>query len=93
MNFHQSFKKCRIHTPDIRKTTSKLKTTSKFKRQIKLQPFVASRGSCVHNYGKIFGGIPKIFMQFPDFPQNSDGFRQNDSHGYYNSKKQNPLEE
>ena len=24
MNFHQSFKKCSILTPDIRKTTSKL---------------------------------------------------------------------
>ena len=32
---------------------------------------MATRGSYVHNYGRIFGGIPKM-----QFSQEIDGFRQ-----------------
>ena len=42
---------------------------------------MTTRGSYVHNsMVKFFGGIPK--MQFMQFSQNIDGFKQNDSQGF-----------
>ena len=42
---------------------------------------MANRGSYVHNYGEIFGGIPKM-LSFMQFSQNIGGFKQNDSQGF-----------
>ena len=63
MNLHQSFKKCSILTPGIRKQPQTPK--NQFKKQIKVQqwPLDGARWSYVHNsYGNIFKGIPKMLV-------------------------------
>ena len=77
MNFHQSFKKCSIFTPDIRKPQTSLQC----KKQIMVKPFMASRGSSEHYSMVKFSGASQN-VNFMQFSQNSDGFRQNDSQGF-----------
>ena len=48
MKFHQSFKKCSILTPDIRKQ-HQTSFKNQFKRHTKVQWNMATRGSYVHN--------------------------------------------
>ena len=63
MNFHKSFKKCSIPTPDIRKQPQT--SLESIKIQIKVQQNMATRGSYmyVHNSKvKIFRGIPKMLV-------------------------------
>ena len=65
------------------KTTSNL-LNSQFKRQIKVQQNMATRGSCVHKVKpmlNILWGHPQNFS-FMQFSQNMDGFRQNNSQGF-----------
>ena len=61
MNFHQSFKKCSILTPDIRKLLYNY-----FKRQIKVQQntCMSNWRGCTQVYGKILGGIPKMLVLY-----------------------------
>ena len=59
MNFNKYFKKCSILTPDIRKHQTSLESIQK---EYKVQPFMATRGSYVHNYGKFFGGNLKMLI-------------------------------
>ena len=57
MNFHQSFKKSSILILDIRKQPQPPKNQSK--RQIRVQQFMATRGSYVHNSMVKFWGHPE----------------------------------
>ena len=79
MHFHQSVKKCSIPTPETRKQCHT--SLESIKRQIKVQQWMATRGSYVHKLMvNILGASSKfIFLQFS---QNIDGFRQNDSQGF-----------
>ena len=77
MNFHQSFKKCSILTPDNRKQPQT--SLDQVKRQIKVQKNMDTRGSCVHDPMVKFWEASRIsFMQFS---QNIDGSSQNDLQG------------
>ena len=58
MNFHQSFKKCSILTPDIR--TQPHTSLESFKLYIKVKLNMASRGSYVYN--SMVGGHPKMLV-------------------------------
>ena len=42
---------------------------------------MATRGSYVHNFMETFWGASRK-ISFMQFPQNIDGFRQNDSQGF-----------
>ena len=49
--------------------------------QIKVQQFMATRGSYGHNSMVEFTGHPEN-VSFTQFSQNIDGFRQNDLHSF-----------
>ena len=61
MNFHQSFKKCSILTPDIRKQPQTLIRIN-LKGILTCNEIWPPRGSYVHNSDRIFGGIPKMLV-------------------------------
>ena len=75
--FSSIFQKVQHSHSRHQKTTSK----SQFKRQIKVWQWFTIRGSYMYVHKPMvifFGGMPPIFVVVP-FPQNIDGFRQNDS--------------
>ena len=81
MNFHKSFKKCSIRTPD---TTKQPQTSlESIKWQNKIQQWMTSRGSYVHEpMVKLSGASQKFyFLKFSE-EKHIDGFRQNDSQGF-----------
>ena len=79
MNFHQSYKSVAF---PLQTSQNYLKPPqNQFKRQIKLQQNMATRGSYVHNSIGIFlGPSQKCFLM--QFSQNIDGLRQIESQGF-----------
>ena len=76
MNFHQSFKKCSILTPDIRKQPQiNLKGTLKFNEIWPLE------GAMYITLWENFQGHPEN-VSFKQFSQKIDVFRQIDSQGF-----------
>ena len=76
MNFHQSFKKCSILTPDIRKQPQiNLKGTLKFNEIWPLE------GAMYITLWDNFLGHPEN-VSCKQFSQKIDGFRQKDSQGF-----------
>ena len=83
MNFHQSFKKCSILTPDIRKQPQT--SLELIKKHIKVQLNMATRYGAmyiVHKSMVEFSGASRKFNFMQLFSQKIDGFRQKDSQGF-----------
>ena len=93
MDFHQSFQKCSIFTPDIRKQPHI--SLESVKWHIKIKWSIATRGSYVHiSLWENSRGIP-IILVLCNFLRKWMVFEQKDSQGFensYNSYEQYPLE-
>ena len=93
MDFHQSFKKCSIFTPDIRKQPHSLLRIS-LNGILKLNEVWPLEGAMYISLWENYRGHPDN-ISFMQFSTKIDGFKQKDSQGFensYNSYEQYPLE-
>ena len=80
MNFHQSFKKCSILTPDMQKTTSNLPRIN-LKGILTFNEIWPLEGAMYITLWENSRGHPDN-VSFMQFSLKMDGFRQKDSQGF-----------
>ena len=93
MDFHQSFKKCSIFTPDIRKQPH-ISFRISLNGILKLNEVWPLEGAMYISLWENSQGHPDN-VSFMQFSTKIDGFEQKDSQGFensYNSYEQYPLE-
>ena len=84
MYFHQSFKKCSILTPDIRKQPQTSLYRMNLKGLLQFNEIWPLERAMYITLWWNFRGHPEN-VGFMQFSQKIDGFRQKDSQGFYNS--------